>query len=76
MNEEKKFILKRIAGFILIFAGIAGLLFPIVPGWLLIFVGLELIGINLVFFDKIKEYAKEKIKKQKKKGNENDKSSN
>lgn len=66
-------MLKKIVGVVLMIVGIAGIFFPILPGWILIFVGLEIIGIRLVFFDKIKEYAKKKIEKKEKK---DDKSSN
>lgn len=59
---------KRILGVIIILVGIAGLVLPILPGWLLIFIGLELFGLELVFFDKIKACAKRKIKEAEKRG--------
>lgn len=68
MKEKNKNLLRKIAGWALILMGLAGLVFPILPGWLLIFFGLELIGINIVFFDKIKAYVKKKIEGERKKG--------
>lgn len=66
-------VIRRVLGILFIIIGIFGIFFPILPGWLLIFVGLEIIGINLVFFDRIKSYAKSKLDKGRVK---NDKSSN
>jgi len=64
---KKVNMVRRIFGIILIVTGLAGLALPILPGWLMIFIGLELIGLHLVFFDRIKEYAKRKINEMKKK---------
>lgn len=58
-------VAKKILGVVAILLGLAGLVFPILPGWLLIFVGLELLGIQIVFFEKIKEYVRAKLKKVK-----------
>lgn len=64
---EKAFrILKFTLGVLAIIVGISGIILPILPGWLLIFVGIELIGIKIVFIDRIKEYIKEKIRKERK----------
>jgi uncharacterized protein YqgC (DUF456 family) len=58
----------RIAsGVILILVGIAGVVLPVLPGWILIFIGIELLGIQLVFLDKTKEYVKQKIDQSTKK---------
>lgn len=67
-KSEKLFdILKQILGVVALIVGVLGLLFPIMPGWLLIFVGLELLGIHVVFIERLKEYALKKIKEAKKK---------
>jgi uncharacterized protein YqgC (DUF456 family) len=46
---------------VLLGIGLVGLLAPILPGWLLIFVGLALLGINLPFLDRAKERVTRKI---------------
>jgi uncharacterized protein YqgC (DUF456 family) len=61
-------VIKLVLGVVALVIGLAGLLLPILPGWILIFVGLELIGIKIVFIDKIKEYVIKKIEESKKKG--------
>lgn len=67
-NKEKLFDrLKQVLGIIALIVGILGLLFPILPGWLLIFVGLELLGIHVVFIERLKEYVLKKIEEAKKK---------
>lgn len=67
-NREKLFdILKQIFGVIALIVGLLGLVFPVLPGWLLIFVGLELLGIHIVFVERIKDYVKEKLDNQRKK---------
>lgn len=69
MKRAFEFIKKNIRfilGVFLIFFGLLGLVLPIMPGWILIFIGLEFIGIRLVFVERAKEYAKSKIKKKKK----------
>lgn len=62
MEKKTKTFLKKIIGSFLIILGIIGLIFPILPGWIFIFIGLEFMGINLIFFDKIKEYVRKKLK--------------
>jgi uncharacterized protein YqgC (DUF456 family) len=54
-------ILRRAAGTILLVIGLAGLLLPILPGWLLIFVGLALLGVKLPYADRLLEYARSKL---------------
>jgi predicted membrane channel-forming protein YqfA (hemolysin III family) len=44
-------MLKKILGFVLVMIGIAGIFLPIVPGWLLIFVGLGLM--KVLFLEKL-----------------------
>ncbi|MBP9757689.1 MAG: hypothetical protein KBD06_03760 [Candidatus Pacebacteria bacterium] len=48
-------VLKRVGGVILILVGFIALVTPLTPGAWLMFVGLELIGVRLVAWDKIKE---------------------
>jgi len=69
--RHAKGTIKKVFGVVLISLGVMGWLLPILPGWIFIFIGLELVGINLVFFDKIKEYVKSKIKKQRECDDEN-----
>jgi hypothetical protein len=54
-------ILRRAAGTILLLIGLAGLLLPILPGWLLIFVGLALLGVRAPYADRLLEYARGKL---------------
>lgn len=68
-NKEKIFDrLKQMLGLIALIVGLLGLLFPILPGWLLIFIGLELLGIHIVFIERLKEYALKKLEEAKKRG--------
>ena len=64
--EINKLIIVKAFGLVLIVVGISGIFLPILPGWILIFIGLEFIGIQLVFVQKFKEYAKNKVRKSKK----------
>ena len=50
-------VARLVAGVVLLGIGLVGLLAPILPGWLLIFVGLALLGVNLPFVDRLKERA-------------------
>lgn len=45
---------RKAVGWFLIVLGILGIILPIVPGWITIFVGLEVLGIQLVFPNKLK----------------------
>ena len=47
-------MLKKIIGVLLIIIGLAALFTPFTPGSWLIFVGLELLGFRILFWDKIK----------------------
>lgn len=49
-------ILKIIAGIALIVIGFVALVTPLTPGAWLMFVGLELIGVRLAAWDKIKQW--------------------
>jgi len=50
--------IKRTIGIILIVAGLAALVTPFTPGSWLAVIGLELIGIRILFFDKFKFWKK------------------
>lgn len=50
--------MKKILGVIFLLAGLFALLTPLTPGSGLIFVGLELLGIRLLFIEKIKGWLK------------------
>jgi len=63
MKANTKKILRRAIGGVLMVVGLAGLFFPILPGWILIFIGLEFLGIQIAFFEKIKAFVKNKLKK-------------
>ena len=58
-------ILRIGAGTILLLIGLAGLLLPILPGWVLIFVGLSLLGVRLPYADRLLKYARGKLSRQK-----------
>jgi uncharacterized protein YqgC (DUF456 family) len=49
-------ILKVVGGVVLIIVGFLALVTPLTPGAWLMFVGLELIGVRLAAWDKIKEW--------------------
>ena len=51
---------KKVVGAILIFWGLLALVTPFTPGSWLAFIGLELLGIKLLFLEKIKAKFKEK----------------
>ncbi len=61
MKEKIKFFLaanpnlKKVVGVILVVIGLLALVTPFTPGSWLIFVGLELLGVELIFWDKIKK---------------------
>lgn len=69
-RKERLFdYLKFGLGVLALIIGLLGLIFPILPGWLLIFVGLELVGIHIVFIERIKDFALRKIAEAKSKKN-------
>ena len=57
-------VLRMMAGTILLVIGLAGLLLPILPGWLLIFVGLGLLGVKLPYVDRLAEHARDWLKRR------------
>ncbi len=52
--------LRLAVGFVLVGIGLLGLLMPLLPGWLLIFVGLAVIGVKHPFVERLKERVREK----------------
>ena len=50
--------IKKVVGIILILSGLAALITPFTPGSWLIFIGLELLGIRILFLDKLKLWKK------------------
>jgi len=63
-DPKSKSLLKKITGVLLIIVGILALITPFTPGSWLIFIGLELFGIRVLFWDKIKaRFQKDKSKK-------------
>ena len=57
-------VLRASAGTVLLVIGLAGLLLPILPGWLLIFVGLALLGVELPFVDRLAGYSRDWLKQR------------
>lgn len=60
MTQAHKKIFKIIAGVLLIIIGILALVTPFTPGSWLAFVGLELLGVRIAFWDKLKGYIFQK----------------
>jgi uncharacterized protein YqgC (DUF456 family) len=50
--------IKKTVGVILILLGLAALVTPLTPGSWLAFIGLELLGVRILFFDKFKFWKK------------------
>lgn len=48
--------LKKAIGWFLVIFGFLALITPLTPGGVLFFVGLEILGLRIVFFDKIKRF--------------------
>jgi hypothetical protein len=60
IRRSGKRVAVTIAGGVLVLAGLAGLLLPIVPGWLLIIPGLALLATEYVWAQRLLKMAKEK----------------
>lgn len=50
--------IKKMVGVILILIGLTALVTPFTPGSWLVFVGLELLGLRILFFDKLNFWRK------------------
>jgi hypothetical protein len=61
---RESLVLRKAAGTILLLIGLAGLLLPILPGWLLIFVGLAFLGVKVPYADRLLEYAQGKLRRK------------
>lgn len=57
-DPQKRTTYKKVIGVLLIIVGIVSLLTPFTPGSWLIFVGLEFMGIRVLFWEKIKAKLK------------------
>ena len=58
--------LRRAGGWFFIILCIFGVVLPILPGWLMIFIGIEILGIHIVFIEKLKQaFAFSTVKKDK-----------
>lgn len=61
-SVEGRRTLRLAVGLALLGIGLVGLLMPILPGWLLIFVGLAIIGIRLPFVERLTQHARQRAK--------------
>ena len=59
---EGRHIARKSAGVVLLGIGIVGLLMPILPGWLLIFVGLALLDVRIPFVERMRERARDRVR--------------
>ena len=57
----KNQLVKKITGVLLIIAGLLILLTPLTPGSWIIFVGLELLGIRMAFWKKLKLWFQNRL---------------
>lgn len=57
-DPKKRTTYKKVIGVLLIIIGVVALVTPFTPGSWLIFVGLEFMGIRVLFWDKIKAKLK------------------
>lgn len=65
IKRNGKRVAVTIAGFALVLAGLAGLILPIVPGWLLIIPGLALLATEYVWAQRLLRLAREKAEQAK-----------
>lgn len=47
-GEQLKHLGKIVGGILLLFIGMAGIALPVLPGFLLIFLGLQILGVRLI----------------------------
>lgn len=60
IKRNGKRVAVTVAGFALVLAGLAGLLLPLIPGWLLIIPGLALLATEYVWAQRLLRLAQEK----------------
>ena len=65
MQQLKKYIhnnpkIKKVVGVVLILVGLAALVTPLTPGSWLAVIGLELLGVRILFSDKLLKFWKRK----------------
>ncbi|OGH67682.1 MAG: hypothetical protein A3C15_02655 [Candidatus Magasanikbacteria bacterium RIFCSPHIGHO2_02_FULL_50_9b] len=65
ISERAKAVLKLVAGVLLIIGGLVGLVVPIIPGLVLLYLGLELLGFGLVIRTLVKKYTNIDLSKPK-----------
>lgn len=56
LNIKNLNLWKKILGIMLVFLGFLALITPLTPGSWLAVIGLELLGIRMLFFDKLKKF--------------------
>jgi uncharacterized protein YqgC (DUF456 family) len=65
ISARAKAVLKLVAGVALIACGLVGLILPIIPGFVLLYLGLELLGFGLVIRTLVKKYTNIDLSKSK-----------
>lgn len=60
VGRNGKRIAVTVAGVLVLLVGLAGLVLPVLPGWLLIFVGLGILATEYVWAQRLLRLAKEK----------------
>jgi len=65
IRRSGKRIAVTIAGFAVLLVGLAGLVLPVLPGWILIFVGLGILATEYVWAQRLLNTAKEKANQAK-----------
>jgi putative transmembrane protein PGPGW len=63
IGRSSKRVAVSIVGFALLAAGLAGLIFPILPGWLLIIVGLAVLASEYAWARRLLNTAKDRAKR-------------
>lgn len=56
VNIKSSKIWKKILGAVLVFFGLLALVTPLTPGSWLAVIGLELLGVRILFFDNVKKF--------------------
>ncbi len=69
MQQLKEYIhnnpkIKKVVGVILVLIGLAALVTPLTPGAWLALIGLELLGVRILFPDKLKFWKRKEEKKR------------